>query len=162
MGKSNYEEQLQCQWRQRPTHRIFTSLELDPPLEWIHWSIGTGSSGKRVECRPVFLLTWWPQPGAGFSAQQALSRAKGQGASTLPRTHSQAQIWRPRCQSCGSSRLVERRQSFVERTDQPPHALGHRIWACTRPPRISEMPDQLRTPPSLRLQIGRASCRERV
>ena len=109
---------------------------VDPPLEWIHWSIGTGSSGKRVECRPVFLLTWWPQPGAGFSAQQALSRAKGQGASTLPRTHSQAQIWRPRCQSCGSSRLVERRQSFVERTDQPPHALGHRIWACTRPPRV--------------------------
>lgn len=41
-----------------------------------------------------------------------------------PRTQTQARIWQPRRRSCGSSRLMGRRQSFVERTDQATVCLG--------------------------------------
>ena len=115
------EQELQSHLPAAPTANP-RSLYTPGVVTWIHWcwELGAWERGWMPACVPANLVAATWRRLLGTAGSELSKSPTGQ----LACTHSQARIWPPRCRSNGSSGLMGRRQSFVERTDQATACLG--------------------------------------
>ena len=115
------EQELQSHLPAAPTANP-RSLYTPGVVTWIHWcwELGAWERGWMPACVPANLVAATWRRLLGTAGSELSKSPTGQ----LACTHSQARIWPPRCRSSGSSGLMGRRQSFVERTDQATGCLG--------------------------------------